>query len=475
MLFSSLRFLYEFLPLLILGYAIIWLADRFLGRPARYRHGMENGLLFVSSLLFYFLGEPGLWWLLPLEGVSAYLIGWLLESLKRKNAKLCRPVFWLSCLLCTATLIYYKSGTALPLGISFFSFQILSYLVDVYSGRVKAQRSVVDFCLYITFFPQLIAGPIVRYQDMEKQLGSRAFTLEGIGRGMEKFCIGLGKKVLLANQMGELAQIFRSSEEKTVLFYWVYAIAYLFQIYFDFAGYSDMAIGLGQMFGFRLPENFNHPYASKSITEFWRRWHITLGQWFRDYVYIPLGGNRTGTAKHIRNVCVVWALTGLWHGMAANFLLWGLYFAVLLLLEKYVWKSFLEKHPVFAHGYVLLLVTVSFVIFNGAGLKGACADLAGMFGLSGLSGGGGLAFIGLTGTEDVYYLKSYFVLFLICAVCAVPGPGVLRRLWEKARAWQGMKGMVFQTVRLAGYLALLCLCTAYLVDGSYNPFLYFRF
>ncbi len=441
MLFSSIQFLYVFLPLVLLGCGLVSLTGRF---------RVRNGLLLFASLLFYFLGEPRLGYLLPLEALFGYGVGLLLTRSKHRRA-----LVWLACMVYVAVLVYYKSQTVLPLGISFFTFQLVSYLIDVYKEEVSPQRNVVSFLLYVSFFPQLIAGPIVRYQELEEQITKNRMSLPLIYEGMTRFIIGLSKKVLLANQMGELIEHYRGAGERTILFGWIYALAYLFQIYFDFSGYSDMAIGLGKMVGFYLPENFRYPYLSASVTEFWRKWHMTLGQWFRDYVYIPLGGNRCSIVKQIRNVAIVWALTGLWHGLAVNFLLWGLYFAVFLLLEKFVLKEFLEKHRIFAHLYVLFLVTISFVIFNGTGIGGVLADLGLLF------GAGGAAFCG---PMTLYYAGSYLILLLICAVAATPYPaGLMRKAEDKP------------LLKTIGLLGLLWLCTSYLVDGSFNPFLYFRF
>lgn len=441
MLFSSIQFLYIFLPLVLLGCGLVALTGRF---PIR------NGLLLFASLFFYFLGEPRLFYLLPLEAMIGYASGLLLARLKHR-----RILLGIACAMYVGVLVYYKSQTVLPLGISFFTFQLVSYLIDVYRNQIPPQRNVISFLLYISFFPQLIAGPIVRYQDIEKQLTENKMSLPLVYDGMGRFIVGLAKKVLLANQMGELIELYRGLGEQSILFGWIYAFAFLFQIYFDFSGYSDMAIGLGRMVGFSLPENFRYPYLSTSITEFWRRWHMTLGQWFRDYVYIPLGGNRCSIGKQIRNVAIVWALTGLWHGMAVNFLLWGLYFAVLLLFEKFVIKSFLAKHPVVSHLYVLFFVTISFVIFNGAGVSGVLGDLGTLF------GAGGVPFLG---PMTLYYGRSYLVLMGICAIAATPYPS---KILGKVKGSEMLK--------LAGLMVLLLLCTAYLVDGSFNPFLYFRF
>ena len=345
---------------------------------------------------------------------------------------------------------------ALPIGISFYTFQCMSYVVDVYRGDARPQKNLIHFGAYVALFPQLIAGPIVRYVDIARELEARRTTWENVLAGARRFLIGLSKKILLANQLGLLTEIFRDSAEKSVLFCWMYAIAFALHIYFDFSGYSDMAIGLGRIFGFHFQENFNYPYLSKSVAEFWRRWHMSLGTWFRDYVYIPLGGSRVSRLRWVFNILTVWMLTGLWHGASWNFVVWGLLFAALLLIEKSV--PALQKLPgALRHGYVLFCVVISFVIFNAADLAQAGQDLAGMFGLGGLP---------LATAETLYYLRSYAVIFLLGFVGATPLPKALAaRLPDKLAA-------VLEPAALTG---LLLVCTAYLVDGSFNPFLYFRF
>ena len=343
---------------------------------------------------------------------------------------------------------------ALPIGISFYTFQCLSYAVDVYRGNAAAQKDPIAFGAYVALFPQLIAGPIVRYVDIARELENRTLTLDDAMAGVRRFLVGLGKKVLLANQLGLLTEVFRDSSEKSILFHWMYAVAFMLHIYFDFSGYSDMAIGLGRVFGFHFIENFNYPYLSKSITEFWRRWHMSLGSWFRDYVYIPMGGNRVSRGRWVFNILVVWMLTGLWHGASWNFVLWGLLFALMLLLEK--WIPALQKLPeLLRRAYVLLIVMLSFVLFNAADLSQAAGDVAGLF--------GGYP---LLNRESVYYLRSYAVVFIVSIVGATPlVKTVASRIPKKAAA-------VLEPMVL---LALLLTCTAYLVDGSFNPFLYFRF
>ena len=357
MLFSSITFLYFFIPAVILIYFIA---------PKK----LKNSVLLLSSLFFYAWGERKLVLLFAFSIFLGWLLGLLIEKYRGKGPD--KIFLWLSVIINLGLLGYFKyadffiSGInsafgislpflkiALPIGISFYTFQILSYTIDVYRGDVSAQRNIIDFGAYVSLFPQLIAGPIVRYSDIADQLKTRSQSVELASEGIQRFLLGLGKKVFIANSLGELTAAFRSSTDPSVLYYWIYAIAFMLQIYFDFSGYSDMAIGLGKIFGFRFPENFNYPYISKSITEFWRRWHISLGSWFRDYVYIPLGGNRSGKAKQLFNIFVVWMLTGLWHGAAWNFVLWGILYAMLLTIEKLGFKKWLDKHTSFGHIYVL--------------------------------------------------------------------------------------------------------------------------
>ena len=335
----------------------------------------------------------------------------------------------------------------------------MSYTIDVYRGRVHAQKNLLTLATFVCLFPQLIAGPIVRYSDIEAELSSSRHSFTDMGAGIRRFAVGLGKKVLIANSMGELCAAFSASADKSVLFCWLYAIGFMLQIYFDFSGYSDMAIGLGRMFGFSFPENFDHPYLSLSVTEFWRRWHMTLGGWFRDYVYIPLGGNRTDKRwKWLRNIAVVWLLTGLWHGAAWNFVLWGGMFGLLLIIEKLWLLPVLEHTPrLLRHVYVLFIVLISFVIFNADSVGAAIPVLRGLF-------GGGLPAVS---TEAVYYLRSYAVMLVIAAVGAT-------RLPLRIGLWLSEKkaSAVLEPVAV---VAVLLAATAYLVDGSFNPFLYFRF
>ena len=458
MLFSSIPFLYYFLPAVLLLYFLV---------PAKFR----NAVLLLSSLIFYGWGEPRYVILMVATITVFYLCGRGIGSAKSRTAK--KAWLTVSVVIGIVLLTIFKYADffiqsfasvtglslpllklALPIGISFYTFQCMSYAVDVYRGTAEAQKNIITFGAYVALFPQLIAGPIVRYVDVARELENRTTTLEDAMAGIRRFLIGLGKKILLANQLGLLTEIFRDSNEKSILFHWMYAIAFMLHIYFDFSGYSDMAIGLGRIFGFHFIENFNYPYLSKSVTEFWRRWHMSLGSWFRDYVYIPLGGNRVSKLRWVFNILVVWMLTGLWHGASWNFVLWGLIFAVVLLVEK--WLPALHKLPtLLRHAYVLLIVMLSFILFNAADLTQASSDMAGLFGG-----------VPLVTQESLYYLRSYTVVFAISIVGATPLAKTLASLIpEKVTA-------VLEPLFLT---ALLLTCTAYLVDGSFNPFLYFRF
>ena len=466
MVFSGIPFLYYFLPATVLLY---------LAAPRK----LKNAVLLLASLVFYAWGEQRL----VLLFAATILLGWLLGLLiERFRGKVWSRVFlWLSVLTTLGLLGYFKYAdffigslnsafglslpllrVALPIGISFYTFQLLSYTVDVYRGDVAAQKNIINFAAYVAMFPQLIAGPIVRYSDIAGQLAARTHRLDGVASGVRRFVVGLGKKVLIANVLGQLCTQFRQTAQPSVLFHWLYAVAFMLQIYFDFSGYSDMAIGLGRLFGFDFPENFNYPYISKSITEFWRRWHISLGSWFRDYVYIPLGGNRRGIGRQLFNILVVWMLTGLWHGAAWNFVLWGVFYALLLTAEKLGLKKALDNHGALGHVYVLLAVLLGFVLFNADSLGQAAQDIAGMFAFGKLP---------LFSAEAVYYLRSYGVVLILAVIGATPLPkraiAALSGNRVLSRGWN-----VLEPLLLTG---LLVVVTAYLVDGSFNPFLYFRF
>lgn len=466
MLFSSISFLYYFLPAAVLLYFLV-------------PRGLKNAALLLASLFFYAWGEQRLVLMFAASVLGGWVLGLLIESFHGKQ--LSRVFMAVSVILSIGMLGYFKyidfflSGVngvlgtsipllriALPIGISFYTFQILSYTIDVYRGTVPAQRNLIDFAAYVALFPQLIAGPIVRYADIAEQLKNRTHSMEKTARGIRRFILGLGKKIFFANGFGELCIAFRAAGEASVLFYWLYAAAFMLQIYFDFSGYSDMAIGLGKVFGFDLTENFRYPYVSGSITEFWRRWHISLGSWFRDYVYIPLGGNRRGIGRQIVNILIVWLLTGLWHGAAWNFVLWGLYFAVLLMMEKLWLKRRLDRHPAAGHIYVLLTVMLGFILFNGNSLQQIIGDMTGLF---------AFGRIPLVSAESVYYLRSYARLLIVGGLAATPLPGK-----TAAAAAQTRPGRwIFMIGEPIALCVLLLTATAYLADGSFNPFLYFRF
>lgn len=466
MLFSSIPFLYVFLPAVLLIYFIA---------PRK----LKNSVLLLSGLAFYAWGEPRYVVIMIFSILVGYVFGLLIE--KYRGTRLSKVFMLISVAVDLGLLLYFKyvdffidnfnniTGMsvpllkiALPIGISFYTFQILSYTVDVYRGNVPAQKNPITLGAYISMFPQLIAGPIVRYSDVEKELSHRKHTLKKTYEGIIRFCIGFGKKILIANALGELCETFKASDDKTVAFYWLYAIAFSLHIYFDFSGYSDMAIGLGKIFGFTFMENFNFPYISKSVTEFWRRWHMSLGQWFRDYVYIPLGGNRVSFIKHLRNIFVVWFLTGFWHGADWNFIVWGLYFAVLLTIEKVWLGKYLKNSRVLSRVYVLVLIAISFVIFNASSMTEAIEYVGGMF---------GMGYKGMLGSEWLYYLKNYAFILIIAVIGATPIPKIAVNKLKESKAGD----LVFTVLAPLFTVGIILLCTAYLVDGSFNPFLYFRF
>jgi len=461
MLFSSIPFLYYFLPAVLIVYFAV-------------PRNLKNAVLLLFSLVFYGWGEPTLLALMIFTIAMFFFCGLMIERARDQKGK----KFWLvvSVVISLTLLGIFKYADffidsfnavtglsipllrlALPVGISFYTFQSLSYTIDVYRGKVPAQRNPISFGAYVALFPQLIAGPIVRYVDVARELEERQHSREDACLGIRRFLIGFSKKIILADNFALLMKLFRESDEKSVLFYWMYAVAFMLNIYFDFSGYSDMAIGLGRVFGFRFIENFNYPYLSKSVTEFWRRWHMSLGSWFRDYVYIPMGGNRVPKRRWVFNILTVWMLTGLWHGASWNFVLWGLMFAVLLLIEK--WVPALQKLPdILRHGYVLLLVMISFVLFNADTLAQAGSDIAGLFGFGGVPA--------LT-EQTLYYLRSYGLLFLLGFIGSTP---VVRD--TARRIGETRIGAVLEPLVL---ILLLLVCTGYLVDGSFSPFLYFRF
>lgn len=468
MLFSSIPFLYYFLPLTLLCYFLV---------PRR----AKNAVLLLFSLVFYAWGEPKYVLFMVVSILQGYFFGRLVEKYRISNPRRSKLFLTASVLFSLLLLGYCKYAdffirsfnavtglsvpllrVALPIGISFYTFQILSYVVDVHRGTVAAQRNLIDLGTYIAMFPQLIAGPIVRYADIEPQLKERRSTPAMVAAGAQRFVLGLGKKVLIANVLYQLITVYKATTQPSVLYSWMYAAAYMLHIYFDFSGYSDMAIGLGKIFGFTFAENFNYPYISRSVTEFWRRWHMSLGSWFRDYVYIPMGGNRVAPDRRYLNILVVWMLTGLWHGADWNFVLWGLFFAAFLILEKGFLLKPLQKLPVLSHLYTLLLVAVSFVIFDSAGLSEAAAHLGRMFGAGGVP---------LATGEALYYLGSYAVTFIIAVIGATPYP----TRWMNRLSEGPKTGRVLAVAAPVALMALLAVVTAYLVDGSFNPFLYFRF
>ena len=463
MLFTSISFLYYFLPIVIILYFIV---------PKKFK----NFILFLSSIFFYFCGEPIYTFLMIGEIFIAYVGARYLEKHRKKSILVSLLAIHIGAL----GLFKYSDFTinninqifgskipllklALPIGISFYTFQIISYVVDVYRGKVKAQKSFLKLATYVSLFPQLIAGPIVRYETIEKELDNRTSNFENFAYGVRRFVIGLGKKVLIANMLGELCDVFSTTNEKSVLFYWIFAISYSLQIYFDFSAYSDMAIGLGRMFGFHFLENFNYPYISKSITEFWRRWHMSLSSWFRDYVYIPLGGNRKETIILVRNIFIVWALTGIWHGANWTFVIWGLMYGIMLIIEKLLLTKHLEKMPsILQRIYVLFTVMISFIIFNANSIGEAWNNIIGLFGANGES---------LINASTVYYLKGYLVVLVIAIIGSTP---LLKNIIEKLKT-KTNANKIINLLEPIAMASILTIVTAYLVDNSYNPFLYFRF
>ena len=485
MLFSSIPFLYYFLPAVILSYFLVsWAVEGLLGALGKKTLSKKAGLftknliLLAFSLVFYAWGEPIYVFLM----IGSILMFWGCGlAIGKAQTKVWKKT-WLcvSVITSVALLALFKYADffvenfnaltglstpllrlALPVGISFYTFQAMSYTIDVYRGDAEVQRSPINFGAYVALFPQLIAGPIVRYVDVARELNDRTHSWDEIALGLRRFIIGLAKKIIIADNFALLMRLFRDSGDQSVLFYWMYAIAFALNIYFDFSGYSDMAIGLGRVFGFHFIENFNHPYMSKSVAEFWRRWHMSLGSWFRDYVYIPLGGNRVGKARWLFNTLVVWMLTGFWHGANWNFILWGLLYAVCLLIEK--WVPVLKKMPAFfRHFYTMLVVVLGFVLFNATDLSQVGADLAGLFGFAGLP---------LVSEATLYYLGSFAVLFIL----GIVGSTSLVKNTAIRLADGKKTGTVVAVLEPIILILLLMVCTGYLVDGAFSPFLYFRF
>lgn len=467
MLFSSISFLYYFLPIVLVAYFAV---------PYRWK----NLVLLLSSLGFYFFGEPQYTIILIFSTIVDYSHSLVIE--KKRGQPAAKAALISSIVLNLSILGFFKYADffigninavfstdlpllhlSLPLGISFFTFQTMSYTIDVYRNEASIQRNPLGLATYITLFPQLVAGPIVRYRTVANEINDRTHSFDLFAYGVRRFVIGLAKKVLMANQLGELYQITMQTDNPTVLFYWMGAIAFSLQIYFDFSGYSDMAIGLGRIFGFHFLENFNYPYISKSVSEFWRRWHISLGTWFKDYLYIPLGGNRGSTLNWFRNIFIVWFLTGFWHGANWNFIFWGLYFGILLILEKSILQRILNRLPkLVQHAYVILIVVLGFVIFNNEDLGLMVQTFQGMF--------GGLH-LPFANSETIYYLRSYAAVILIAVIGATPLMSNLVHRGTKDRVAEKWINF-FEPIFL---IALLLIVTGYLVDSSFNPFLYFRF
>lgn len=468
MVFSSLLFIFLFMPLTILLYYI---------SPKPWR----NLILLIASLIFYAWGEPVYIGIMIFSTVFDYANGILIDKYReRKGAA--RAIIIGSIVVNLGILCFFKyygffvdninglfnlniqrMNLPLPVGISFYTFQTMSYTIDVYLGNVPVQKNIISFGTFVTMFPQLVAGPIVKYGDIQKQLDNRRESLGMFGEGVEVFISGLAKKVLLANNIGILWSQIKAMpmQELSVVSAWIGIIAFTFQIYFDFSGYSDMAIGLGKMFGFDLMKNFDYPYTSKSVTEFWRRWHISLGSWFREYVYIPLGGNRCKISKQLRNLFVVWFLTGFWHGANWNFILWGLYYGTILTIEKFLLKDWLKKIPgFFTHLYTMVIVIIGWVFFECESITQGMKFIKVMFGL------GGNAFVD---RASVYYIYTNILLFVVLIICSTP---ILKRAISRIRERMKMAGSMIVPVM---YFILIFLSTAYLVNESYNPFLYFRF
>ena len=465
MLFNSISFLYYFLPALIIIYFITL---------KKYK----NIILLIASLLFYLYGEPKYVFLMIAEIIIAYIGAILIDKYKNQSKNILITTLFIHIFL----LIIFKYtdfiiqtindisnanikllNIALPIGISFYTFQIISYLIDVYNGKVKVQKNIINLATYVSLFPQLVAGPIVRYQTVEKELDDRVHSFNNFAYGIRRFSIGLAKKVLIANALGELCTKAFALNETTIIFHWIFGISYMLQLYFDFSAYSDMAIGLGKIFGFNFPENFNYPYISKSITEFWHRWHISLSTWFKDYVYIPLGGNRDGKYKQIRNILIVWLLTGIWHGANWTFLIWGLLFGIILIIEKIFLNKFMEKLPSFIRRiYVLFIVMILFIIFNSDNMSVALTNIKGLFGMN------GEVFIN---DYTLHYLKSYLPILIIALFGTTP---FIKILIDKLRKDKYINNII-NILEPILIVIILFVVTSYLIDNSYNPFLYFRF
>ena len=465
MIFSSISFLFYFLPITLIVHVLL-------------PHKGKNWWLLATSLLFYSFGEPQYIWLLIGFCLFHYYYGRLLERTPKSKHKL---LLILHLTISFAILFYYKyfsfflsltneligfelvwKRIVMPIGISFITFQATSYIMDIYRGTSKSAPDLISFATYLTLFPQLIAGPIVRYETMETQLNKRKLTYSQFAQGIRRFIIGLAKKVLIANVLGGVSGRLAGMIAQSVLSYWIQALANMLQLYFDFSGYSDMAIGIGLMLGFHFLENFNYPFFASSITDFWQRWHISLSSWFRDYVYIPLGGSRNGVYRQYRNILIVWVLTGIWHGAGWNFMAWGAYFALWLIIEKRFLKDWLKRHPLPAHGYTLCLILISFVIFHASTLREAWSFLGSMFGLNHLP---------LSNLETIYNTRNACGVLLVALLFSMPiipyfKTRIQQHSWLcKIYAWS--EGIV--------YLALFLICSGYIINETFQPFLYFRF
>lgn len=476
MLFSSVTFLFVFLPVVL---AIYYAVPK----------GARNYILLFFSLIFYAWGEPIYVLVMLGSTIVAYETGLFIKRAREKEKEnQAKGAIVFSVVVHIGVLLFFKYSDffisnvnglfhkdlkllsiALPLGISFYTFQILSYTIDIYRKKIAVQQNYFDLATYVCLFPQLIAGPIVRYETVEKELLYREETVDVFAEGISRFIAGLGKKVLLANTVGALYEEICAvpDSSQSICLMWMGAAAYTFQIYFDFSGYSDMAIGLGKMFGFQFLENFNYPYISKSITEFWRRWHISLSSWFRDYIYFPLGGSRGSRLKTFRNIFIVWFLTGFWHGASWNFIFWGLFFFVLLVIEKIGLLNILKKLPgIVGHIYTMVFVMISWVIFANDDLSQLGHYLKGMF------GGNDITFFN---SLTLYYIKGYIILFVILLIAATPYPRAIARILEKYAKKTKHSNGVYQTISILLVLGIFILTIAFLVSSSFNPFLYFRF
>lgn len=459
MIFSSITFIYYFLPILLIFYFLT---------PKKYK----NLVLLIFSLIFYFLSEPKYIIILLISCIINYFL-----SIKISKDKSSKMYLIIAIILNVGNLLVFKYTDffinninnllntkipylylVMPIGISFYTFQALGYIIDVYRKKHKPAKNLLNYMTYISLFPQLVAGPIVRYSDIEEELENREHNYELFANGIKRFIIGLSKKVLLANVLGEIT---KSLITTTLISSWLKPICYTLQIYFDFSGYSDMAIGLGLMFGFKFLENFNYPLIASSITDFWRRWHISLSSWFKDYIYIPLGGNRVNKLKWIRNIFIVWFLTGFWHGANWNFIIWGLYFGIILVIEKLYLKKYLDQTKILKYIYSLLIIIISFLIFNSNSINEIFSSLKNMFFINKIE---------IINLETIYYLKSNLVLLIIAIISSTP---LLKNIIAKIK--NNKIKSIINILEPITYIILLTLSTAFLIDESFNPFLYFRF